>query len=114
MHAVLKKTTVLKDEGDSRLQEQSSYFNTEEHGYIQTEEDKDRERTLKVKQKDLKEILGVQNAQSVFDLNLKDFGPYRSMDFTANGKFVLMGSRKGHVAMMNWKEKELITEFQTK
>jgi len=101
VHAILKKTTVLKDEGDARLKEQSSYFNTEENGYIQTEEDNDRERTLKVKQKDLTEMLGVQNAQSVFDLNLKDFGPYKSIDFTSNGKHVLMGSKKGHVAMLN-------------
>ena len=111
VHAILKKTTVLKDEGDARLKEQSSYFNTEDNGYIQTEEDNDRERTLKVKQKDLTEMLGVQNAQSVFDLNLKDFGPYKSIDFTSNGKHVLMGSKKGHVAMLNWKEKELVCEF---
>jgi U3 small nucleolar RNA-associated protein 7 len=29
--------------------------------------------------------LGVQNAQSIFDLKLDDFGPYKSMDFTKNG-----------------------------
>jgi len=114
VNAILRKTTVLKDEGDTRLKEQSSYFNTEDHGYIQTEEDNDRERTLKVKQKDLTGMLGEQNAQSVFDLNLKDFGPYKSMDFTSNGKHVLIGSKKGHVAMLNWKNKELICEFQTK
>jgi len=56
-------------------------------------------------------MLGEQNAQSVFDLNLKDFGPYKSIDFTSNGKHVLMGSKKGHVAMLNWKNKELICEF---
>jgi U3 small nucleolar RNA-associated protein 7 len=66
---------------------------------------------VKVKQKDLTGMLGEQNAQSVFDLNLKDFGPYKSIDFTSNGKHVLMGSKKGHVAMLNWKNKELICEF---
>jgi U3 small nucleolar RNA-associated protein 7 len=50
----------------------------------------------------------------VFDLNLKDFAPYKSLDFTKNGKFLLMGSKKGHVAMLDWKQKELRCEFQTK
>jgi hypothetical protein len=59
VNALLKKTNLLQDEGDTRLKEQSNYFNTEDYGYIQTEEDNDRERTLKVKQKDLKDILGV-------------------------------------------------------
>jgi U3 small nucleolar RNA-associated protein 7 len=62
----------------------------------------------------LKELLGVQNAQSVFNLNLEDFGPYKSLDFSRNGRYMMMGSRKGHVAMMDWKNKDLVCEFQTK
>ena len=68
-------------------------------------------RTLKVKQKDLGTLLGVQNAQSIFDLKLADFGPYNSMNFTRNGEHLVIGSRKGHIALMNWKEKELVCEF---
>jgi len=59
-------------------------------------------------------MLGVSNAQSIFDLNLQDFGPYRSIDFTRNGKNVLIGSKRGHIAMLDWKQKDLICEFQTK
>ena len=47
-------------------------------------------------------------------MSLKDFGPYKSLDYTRNGKFLLLGSKKGHVAMLDWKNKDLITEFQTK
>ena len=54
--------------------------------------DNDRERTLKVTQKQLKEVLGVQNAQSSFELNLADFGPYTCMDYSRNGRHLLMAS----------------------
>ena len=59
-------------------------------------------------------MLGVQNAQSIFDLKLDDFGPYKSLDFTRNGKHLLMGSKKGHIAMLDWKNKDLVCEFNTK
>lgn len=76
--------------------------------------DNERERTLKVKQDELKDLLGVQNAQSVFDLELPDFAPYKKMDFTRNGRYLLIGSKKGHIALMEWKKKDLVCEFQTK
>jgi U3 small nucleolar RNA-associated protein 7 len=47
-------------------------------------------------------------------LRLKDFGPYIGFDVTRNGKFILLGGRKGHLAMVDWKSKKLITEFQAK
>lgn len=97
-----------------RLEEQNRFLNTEDSGYIQVDEDNDRERTLKVSQKELQGMLGVQNAQQIFNLDLKDFAPYRSLDFTRNGRHLLLASKKGHVAMMDWKSKELVCEFQTK
>jgi U3 small nucleolar RNA-associated protein 7 len=116
MKALLKKQDVLTEEIDLRLQEQKDFFNTQQQGYLEVdpEEDGDRERTLKVKQDQLKGLLGVQNAQSVFDLSLPDFGPYNSMDFTRNGKHLVIGSRKGHIAMLDWKNKDLVCEFHTK
>ena len=114
MNAVLSKTKVLNDEMKQRLQEQSEYFNTEEAGYLEVDSDNDRERTLKVKQDELKSMLGVTNAQSIFDLKLTEFAPYKAMDFTRNGKHLLIGSRKGHIALLDWKKKDLVCEFQTK
>ena len=49
MRALLSKTHVLNEEATTRLKEQSSYFNTEEAGYMQVDDDNDRERTLKIK-----------------------------------------------------------------
>ena len=58
----MNKTKLLNDEMKQRLVEQGDYFNTEEAGILEVDSDNDRERTLKVKQEDLKEMLGVQNA----------------------------------------------------
>ena len=55
--AQLKQTTVLKQEAKTRLKENHTLFNTEDHGFIETETE--RERTLKVTQKELKKTLPV-------------------------------------------------------
>jgi U3 small nucleolar RNA-associated protein 7 len=36
------------------------------------------------------------------------------MDITRNGRYLLLGGKKGHIALLDWKEKELVTEFHTK
>jgi hypothetical protein len=46
LDALLNKTKVLNDEIQLRLKEQDELFNTEDRGYLEVEEE--RERTLKV------------------------------------------------------------------
>ena len=65
--------------------------------------------TIRVKQEELKEILPVDNVHNIFDLTL-DHGPYY-IDYNRNGKYLLLAGRKGHISMLDWKEKSLITEF---
>lgn len=57
----------------------------------------------------IQDYLPADNADNVFDLDLAH-GPYH-VDYTRNGRYLLMGGKKGHIAMMDWKEKSLITEF---
>lgn len=44
---------------------------------------------------------------------MNEFGPY-SLDTTRNGKYLLLAGRKGHLAMLEWKTKNLVCEFQAK
>ncbi|CAJ0639362.1 15117_t:CDS:2, partial [Entrophospora sp. SA101] len=37
----------------------------------------------------------------VFNINLPTFGPY-TIDYTRNGRYLLMGGRKGHIATLDW------------
>lgn len=50
-------------------------------------------------------------AAKVFDLSLPELGPY-SMDFTRSGKHVALAGRKGHLAVLDWKQARLVTEIQ--
>lgn len=109
LQAVLEKTHVLKEETKTRLKEQAQIFNTEDRGFLEVEHE--RERTLKVNQKDLKNLLPVQAAQNIFDLNLSEYGPYSAFDVTRNGRHLLLGGRKGHLSMIDWRNKDLVCEF---
>jgi U3 small nucleolar RNA-associated protein 7 len=48
----------------------------------------------------------------VYDLEL-EFGQY-FIDFTRNGQSLALAGSKGHVALMEWKTKKLVSEFQVK
>jgi len=60
----------------------------------------------------LKQELQVQSAHNVFDLGL-EHGPYKAR-FTRNGKFMLLAGRKGHLSLIDWKEKSSVCEFSAK
>lgn len=42
----------------------------------------------------------MNTAREMFDLSLPDLGPY-AIDYTRNGRFLLLGGRKGHLALMD-------------
>lgn len=50
-------------------------------------------------------------AAKAFDLSLPQLGPY-SLDFTRSGKHVALAGRKGHLAILDWKQARLVTEIQ--
>lgn len=44
---------------------------------------------------------------------MEDYGPY-AFDVTRNGRHLLLGGKKGHLSLLEWKRKELVCEFQAK
>ena len=50
-------------------------------------------------------------AKKVFDLDLPELGPY-NLTFTRSGRHMLLGGRKGHLALMEWQQRHLVCEVQ--
>ena len=48
-------------------------------------------------------------ANKRFHIDLPHLGPY-SIDYSQNGKWILIGGYKGHVAAFDWKAKQLLCE----
>lgn len=80
----------------------------EQAGYL--EADGEIERTFKFKQDEIKTAVDESTKNKSFQLNLPDYGPY-SLDYTRNGKDLLIGGRKGHVASIDWRTGKLDCEL---
>lgn len=79
-----------------------------EAGYIETEGAM--EETWRLRQEELKKHVDVQTAAKMFELELKELGPY-AMDWSANGRHLLLGGRKGHVALLDQLSVEVVKEL---
>ena len=80
----------------------------DECGFL--EGDETDEFTANITQTHLKNHSDAEAAGKGFDLNLKQFGPYK-VDYTRNGRHLLIGGRKGHVAAFEWVSKRLLCEI---
>lgn len=69
------------------------------------------ERTYKVRQDEILSGVAVETATKRFELKLEDMGPY-VFDYSRNGRDLLLGGRKGHIATMDWREGKLGCERQ--
>jgi len=82
----------------------------EEGGFL--EGDKEQEFTGQIKQEQIKRVVDKESASKCFDLNLAELGPYR-ISYTRNGRHLLLGGRRGHVAAFEWTSKSLMCEINT-
>jgi U3 small nucleolar RNA-associated protein 7 len=85
----------------------SRYLEQEGDGYLQVENDN--EKTLKVSQDYLIGNLPKYNKDNIFNLELSS-GPY-NIDFSLNGSSLLLAGEKGHVSMIEWRDKNLVCEM---
>jgi len=69
------------------------------------------ERTYKVRQDEIKREVGIETAAKGFELRL-EMGPYDVGEYTRNGRDLLIASRKGHLACMDWRDGKLGCELQ--
>ncbi|KAL0893697.1 hypothetical protein ABMA27_013848 [Loxostege sticticalis] len=79
---------------------------TEQQGSLQVDEDA---KTTAISQKIIAENVDIAAATKIFELNL-DFGPYRAK-YSRNGRHLLIGSQKGHLAAFDWVTKKLHCEI---
>ena len=79
-----------------------------EAGFLEAE---GMERTYRFSQEALASSADATSARKAFDLSLPELGPY-CLDYTPNGRHVLLGGRKGHLAVVDWAKPRLTTEIQ--
>ncbi|KAH0543918.1 hypothetical protein FGG08_001819 [Glutinoglossum americanum] len=80
-----------------------------ESGYLEPETEL--EKTYKVRQDDIKNNVSTEGVRKSFELKLGNLGPY-VVDYTRNGRGLLLAGRKGHIATMDWRGGELGCELQ--
>ncbi|XP_050303396.1 WD repeat-containing protein 46 [Anthonomus grandis grandis] len=79
---------------------------TEESGFLEPEPG---ETSTQFTQKQIADSVDVSAAAKAFELQL-EFGPYRSK-YTRNGRHLVLGGKKGHVASFDWVTKKLHCEI---
>lgn len=69
------------------------------------------ERTWRFQQKEIVEAVDTGIARKVFDLSLPSLGPY-TVDCTRSGRHMLLGGRKGHLALIDRERLKTVCEVQ--
>ncbi|KAF3529369.1 hypothetical protein DY000_02043527 [Brassica cretica] len=79
-------------------------------GYLETD---GLEKTWRIKQTDIAKEVDLLSSKNQYDIVLPDFGPYK-LDFTASGRHMLAGGRKGHLALVDMMNMNLIKEIHVR
>nr|XP_042911590.1 WD repeat-containing protein 46 [Parasteatoda tepidariorum]XP_042911591.1 WD repeat-containing protein 46 [Parasteatoda tepidariorum] len=80
---------------------------TEESGYLEPDDNED---TYRISQHEIAAEVDITSASKLFNLSLTEFGPYK-INYSRDGRHLLLGGRRGHVAAMDWVTKRLHCEI---
>ena len=69
------------------------------------------EETWQIKQQQIVAAVEQGAARKAFDLSLPELGPY-SIAYSRNGRHMVLGGAKGHLAVMEWQTGHLTCEVQ--
>lgn len=109
-HPILLEKLKRKEKNIDYANEQAARAEillTEEQGFLKFEEDG---KTTSVTQKQIVNSIDIAAATKSFELQLEDFGPYR-IKYSRNGRHLLLGGKKGHIAAFDWVTKRLHCEI---
>ncbi|KAG0459575.1 hypothetical protein HPP92_022703 [Vanilla planifolia] len=81
-----------------------------EVGYLEAE---GLEKTWRFKQETILQEVDIISSRKPFDMILPDLGPYK-LEYSLGGRYMLVGGRKGHLALIDVLTMRLIKEFQVR
>lgn len=87
----------------------AEYLLTEDTGFLEAE---GTEETCQITQAEIVDSVDMMSAQKFFKLHLDELGPYK-INYTRNGKFLLLSGGKSHLASINWQSKQIGCEIQS-
>lgn len=94
---------------EETLEDAIGLLQTTKTGFIETE---GMERSFQIQQDELLEHITAQNVKKRFELKLEDPNGGYSIDYTRNGRQMLIGGVNGHVASFDWISGRLRAEVQ--
>ncbi|KAH7683283.1 U3 small nucleolar RNA-associated protein 7 [Dioscorea alata] len=81
-----------------------------EEGFLEAE---GFEKTWRITQQSLLNEVDANSSRKAFDMILPELGPYR-MKYTSNGRYLLLGGRKGHLGLLDMLSFDIVKEFQVR
>eukprot|EP00878_Enallax_costatus_P006125 GHUV01006421.1.p1 GENE.GHUV01006421.1~~GHUV01006421.1.p1 ORF type:complete len:527 (+),score=156.16 GHUV01006421.1:330-1910(+) len=106
----LKHTELLYREANKTAARVNQWLAPADAGFTETQ---GIEETWQIKQQQIVSAVEQGAARKAFDLSLPELGPY-SIAYSRNGRHMVLGGEKGHLAVMEWQTGHLTCEVQVK